>query len=82
MLDAVVIAAIQGIPRSILDREDLPPRPPSLCDAVGPLLAGQAVSVWSWVVAELELLPATPPAPKERVVTLVDKLRPPPPVPV
>ena len=55
VLDAVVIAAIQGIPRSILDREDLQPCMRSLCDVVGPLLAVEAVSAWTWALADARI---------------------------
>jgi hypothetical protein len=109
VLDALVIAAVQGIPRSLLDHEDLQPRMSSFSDAVGPLLAADAVSTWMRALAEPErvcsadaepqvnLVEAEPevfllvdPDPdamdevdvEQRVLTLIDKLRPPPPVPV
>ena len=82
VLDAVVIAAIHGIPRSILDREDLQPRMRSLCDLVEPLHAVEAVAAWTRALTELELVPAPEPARATRVPSLMDKLRPPPPVSV
>ena len=119
VLDALVIAAVQGIPRSLLDHEDLQPRMSSFSDAVGPLLAADAVSTWMRALAEPERVCSTDAEPEvnlveaeaeviveseaeaapevfvesdpdamdevdveQRVLTLIDKLRPPPPVPV
>lgn len=117
LLDALVIAAMQGIPGALLDHDDLQPCVLDLDDSVGPALAADAVGVWMRALAEPELvcveleLPAIvvdraprglvidarcvevrvlEPAPcerddavvEERVLTLIDKLRPPPPVPV
>lgn len=118
MLDALVIAALQGIPGALLGQDDLEPLTLSLSEAVGPLLATEAVSAWTRALAEPELacgahddplalvidrapgrlvidvecvevrmLEPGPsveaePVVEERVLTLMDKLRPPPPVPV
>ena len=118
VLDALVIAALQGIPSALLDQDDLEPLKLSLSEAVGPALAAEAVSAWTWALAEPELacgahdgplafvIDRAPgrlvidvesvevrvlepglsveaePVVEERVLTLMEKLRPPPPVPV
>jgi hypothetical protein len=40
------MAAMQGIPRSLLEDEDVQPETLVLAEAVGPRLADQAVSTW------------------------------------
>ena len=55
LLDALVIAAMQGIPRALLDHDDLQPRLIVLADSVGPLLAADAVGAWMRALAEPEL---------------------------
>ena len=118
VLDALVIAAMQGIPGALLDQDDVAPLMVSLSEAVGPILATEAVSAWTRALAEPELacgahdgpdvlvidrapgrlvidvesvevrvLDPGPsveaePVVEERVLTLIEKLRPPPPVPV
>ena len=121
VLDAVVMAAMQGIPRSLLEDEDVQPETLVLAEAVGPLLADQAVSTWIRAlgpptpeseVAEGEIIdlveiahddesdiedativedaPAVDnatvvedaPVADDGPKTLLDRLRPPPPVPV
>jgi hypothetical protein len=69
VLDAVVIAAVQGIPRALLDHEDLQPWTLSLGDAVGPVLAAEAIATWGGLLAAELSMPS-----------LLTKLRPPPPV--
>jgi hypothetical protein len=89
VLDALVIAAMQGIPAAIVDHDDLEQWTLLLSDAVGPLLAAEALAVWKRAIAEpeLECTAAAPsvedePVVEGRVLTLIDKLRPPPPVSV
>jgi hypothetical protein len=111
VLDAVVIAAMQRLPRALLDHEDLQPHTLGLSDAVGPLLGAQAVSIWMRALADPEPEPEIDPEPEPEIVlvddvepepviesddvepepepedddrplTLIDRLRPPPPVPV
>ena len=118
VLDALVIAALQGIPSALLDQDDLEPLKLSLSEAVGPALAAEAVSAWTRALADPELacgahdgpevlvIDRAPgrlvidvesvevrmvepgpsveaePVVEERVLTLMEKLRPPPPVPV
>lgn len=114
MLDCLVIAAMQGIPGALIAHDDLQPSMLALSDAVGPLVAAEALSTWMRALAEAESFcdakrePASfvvESAPRvvidvvsveverapsaddlapveERVPTLLDKLRPPPPVPV
>jgi hypothetical protein len=94
VLDAVVIAAIQGIPQSLLNHEDLLAPTLSMSDAVGPLLAAEAVSTWARALADpdpvvvVEDMPQatvsddTAPEVEAVVPSLLAKLRPPPPVPV
>jgi len=54
----------------------------TLCDAVEPLLAVEAVAAWTRALTDLELVPAIEPARARTMPTLIDKLRPPPPVSV
>lgn len=54
VLDALVIAAIQGIPISLLNHEDLLLPTLSMSDAVGPLLAAEAVSTWALALTDLD----------------------------
>jgi hypothetical protein len=118
VLDALVIAAVQGIPGALLDHDDIEPLQLSLSEAVGPLLATEALSAWTRALAEPELAcgahlgramlaidlaprrlvidvecvevrmlepgPSVEAEPlvEERVLTLMERLRPPPPVPV
>ena len=89
VLDALVIAALQGIPAAMVDHHDLEQWTLLLSDAVGPLLAAEALAVWKRAVAEpqLECSAAAPwiedaPIVEGRVLTLIEKLRPPPPVSV
>ena len=116
MLDALVIAAVQGIPAALLEEDDLERWMLSLSEAVGPALAAEALSAWTRAIAEpqvtcaaehdsvvlvvdpapgrividvesievrvLESAPSVEdePSVEERVLTLIEKLRPPPPV--
>ena len=82
VLDALVIAAVQGLPGALLDQDDLEPWMLALSDAVGPFLAAEAVSVWTRAIAEPELACTAAledePVGEERVLTLIEKLCPPP----
>ena len=118
VLDALVIAALRGIPGALLDQDDLEPLMLSLSEALGPVLATEAVSAWTRALADPELacgahagpevlvIDRAPgrlvidvesvevrmvepdpsveaePVVEERVLSLMEKLRPPPPVPV
>jgi hypothetical protein len=76
VLDALVIAALQGVPLALLDHEDLEPWTLSLSDVVGPLLAAEAISTWARALADLNA-----PVPEELSLPwLLAKLSPPPPV--
>ena len=98
LLDALVIAAMQGIPQALLDHEDLQPRLLGLAESVGPLVAADVVGAWTRALAEPEFVcvevltpqdepdlviepdPEAADALEQRVLTLIEKLRPPPPV--
>jgi hypothetical protein len=89
VLDALVIAAMQGIPAALVDHGDLEQWTVSLSEAVGPLLAAEALAVWTRAIAvpELECMATATsfegePVGEGRVPTLIEKLRPPPPVSV
>jgi hypothetical protein len=117
LLDALVIAAMQGIPGALLADDDLEGRLLVLAESVGPDLAGEAIDTWVRALAEPDLVCAdgdTKALVLERVAKgmvidarcvevrvlglapvamddgiaeqlarpLIDKLRPPPPVPV
>ena len=68
VLDAVVIAAVQGIPGALLDHDDLEPWTLALSETVGPTLATAAISLWTSALATEISMPS-----------LLAKLRPPPP---
>jgi len=116
LLDALVIAAMQGIPGALLANDDLERRLLALAESVGLDLAGEAIDTWVRALAEPDLVcvegetkalvvervakgmiidarcvdvrvlglapVADDPIAEQRARPLIDKLRPPPPVPV